>query len=330
MKRSCERAIGAALVAFVVCFAWPLTAAEQAPPPGGAELQQALYDLLVTIEKAGGMESTASDGLYWNNPEVELALDAMPDKEAFLAATREIVRQSREARLAGRDGAPGPAAAPETGSSGFPPGYPDPSLDLDYQVLKPLGLISSNSTRCSGAGFAYYQAALTGAGASLTAAQLACDASSCDPTGIVCISVCGATKIVQAAYLVAKIPVDACKSWDSKLDAAENEAAYRNSATILSDLSAHDDRIVALLQGQDSSSDEIAAAIAAHDASVKALLAKLDALVKSHDAKLAAHDAEIKTLLDRMINGVVANQMEIIKLLKTPEGRRPGWGKEGY
>jgi hypothetical protein len=319
------------LVLLMLLPSLPALAAGDAAPLRGAELQQAMYDLLVVIEKAGGMDSTASDGFYWNSPDVEMALEAIPNKDQFVEASAEIVKRSQAARIAGRNGeAQGPVAVAESGTASFPPNYPDTSTDLDYLLLHPLGLVSSRSTRCSGSGFAYYKAALAGANISLTAAQLACDASGCDPTGIICISVCGATKIVQAGYLVAKAPVDACDSWDAKLDAAENEAAYRNSASLLADLSAHDARIVAMLSNQGNASDEISAAIAAHDASVKALLAQLDAYMRTHDAKLLKHDAEIKLLLDRMLTGVVTNQMEIIKLLKTPEGRRPGWGKEGY
>ena len=44
-----------------------------------------------------------------------------------------------------------------------------------------------------------------------------------------------------------------------------------------------------------------------------------------HD-NLETHDSDIKALLGQ----IIANQMEIIKLLKTPEGRRPGWNTDGY
>lgn len=44
-----------------------------------------------------------------------------------------------------------------------------------------------------------------------------------------------------------------------------------------------------------------------------------------HD-NLDTHDTDIKTLLSE----IAGNQKEIIKLLKTPQGNRPGWNKEGY
>lgn len=307
--------------------------AEEKAPLTGAELQQAMYNALVVIEKAGGMESTASDAFYWNTPEVTQALEAIPDKELFLKAVTEIIKSSQAARTAGKGEPESPAllSVPEVnGTSAFIPNYPDTSTDLDYLLLKPLGLVTSKSSRCGGSAWPYYQAGLVGAGISLTAAQLACDASGCDPTGIVCISVCGATKIVQAGYLVFKAPVDACDSWEAKLDAAENQAAYKNSESILGDLSAHDTKVGGLLASQKSATTAIAASITTHDAAMKALLSQLDAALRGHNSKLVTHDGDLKLLLGQLLTTMVTNQMEIIKLLKTPEGRRPGWGKDGY
>ncbi|MCM2314549.1 MAG: hypothetical protein NDJ92_05280 [Thermoanaerobaculia bacterium] len=302
------------------------SAAEPAPI-GGAELQQAMYDMILVIEKAGGLDSTASNGLYWNSPDVEQALEAIPNKKQFLEATRQIVKRSQAARIAGRtdlaETSALVAASSEVGTAAFTPNYPDTGTDLDYLVLHPLGLVSNNSSRCSGGGFAYYQAALAGANISLTAAQLACDASGCDPTGIVCISVCGATKIVQAAYLIAKVPVDACNSWDAKIAAAENEAAWKNSELALSDLSTHDDRIGAALASQSAATAQLAADLLAHDAAVKSLMAQLE-------AGLSRHDEDVKLLLSQLLSTMASGQTEIIKLLKTPEGRRPGWNEDGY
>lgn len=60
----------------------------------------------------------------------------------------------------------------------------------------------------------------------------------------------------------------------------------------------------------------------------------------AHDTRLAVHDTDIKAKLEQqkgmldqqkvMLEAVLANQKEIIKLLKTPEGRRPGWNVLGY
>ena len=42
--------------------------------------------------------------------------------------------------------------------------------------------------------------------------------------------------------------------------------------------------------------------------------------------RLGTHDADMKAVLEK----ILANQAEIIKLLLTPEGKRPGFGKGGY
>jgi len=307
-------------------------AAGEAPEVAGVELQQAMYEALVVIEKAGGLEPTASDALYWSNAEVAQAFESISDKERFLQAVTAIKHRSLAARIGGRDAMYEVAVPPDSlnGTTPAYPNYPNPSMDVDYALLYPLGLVANNSSRCNASGFAEYIAALTGANITLTAAQLACDAAGCDPTGIACISVCGATKIVQAAYLVALAPVEACNSWEAKLDSAENEAAYKNSASILYDLDAHDDRILSTLASQAGAVDDLATALAAHDLIVNAALDAIESDLAAHDGRLAVHDADIKTVLAQMLQTVVANQAEIIKLLKTPEGKRPGWGKEGY
>jgi hypothetical protein len=308
-----------------------LASADEPMPLSGAELQQAMYEALVVIEKARGYDSTASDAMYWNSTEVAQAFDAIPDKQRFLNAVTAIRHRSFAARIGGRDAMlVVPPVKSLNGTAPFTPNYPNPSMDVDYALLYPLGLVANNSSRCDGPGFAEYQAVLTGANISLTAAQLACDAAGCDPTGIACISVCGATKIVQAAYLVALAPVEACKSWESKLDSAENQAAFKNTESLLGDLDAHDDRILSTLASQAGAVDDLSSALAAHDLLVQAALDSIRGNLAAHDGKLDRHDADIKAMLEQMLSAVVANQAEIIKLLKTPEGKRPGWGKEGY
>jgi len=166
---------------------------------------------------------------------------------------------------------------------------------------------------------------------------MACSVAGCDPTGVVCAAVCGATQATNLFYTALLEPVEYCKGWAGSLDSAENQAAYMNSASLLRDLDAHDDRILSALASQAGAADDLAAALAAHDILVNATLGTIkgnltdhDSRLSAHDTRLGVHDADIKARLEQMLSAVVANQMEIIKLLKTPEGRRPGWGKEGY
>lgn len=69
--------------------------------------------------------------------------------------------------------------------------------------------------------------------------------------------------------------------------------------------------------------EKISGEIASHDQNIAALVTQHDSAIAD---QLSLHDAEIKELLRQ----IVANQEETIKLLKTPEGKRPGWNKDGY
>lgn len=310
-----------------------LFAADDPAPITGAVLQQAAYDVLVAIEKARGSDSTASDAFYWADPNIQQALEAIPDKEGFLEALTVIKHRSMAARLGNGAKAlvPPPGVEPSlNGTAPASPSYPDTYLDTNYQMLLLLGIAPSPYKRCDGEVFAYYQAALYGASVSLRVAKMACTVAGCDPSGVVCAGVCGGVEAVELLYTALMEPVEYCKGWAASLDAAENEAAYKNTASILTDLDAHDNRILAALANQAGEADEIAAALAAHNLLVTAKLESLESQFATHDGKLVKHDADVKALLEQMLSAVIANQAEIIKLLKTPEGRRPGWGTEGY
>ena len=356
MFRSLSGRVCAVVVAVLVTVvSSPVMLGEEGRDASPAELQQAIYDALVAIEKAKGLDSAASEAFYWYDADIQKALEVIPDKQGFLQALTAIKHRSMAARLGNANARilvpPSHGSRSLNGTEPFSPNYPDPYYDTDFQMLLLLGLAPDLYKRCDGETYAYYQAALYGASISLRAAQMACNVAGCDPTGVVCVSVCGATEAVNALYTALLEPVEYCESWAAKLDAAENEASYKNSESILLDLDAHDTRIVSLLAAQTGATDDIKAALAAHDLLIKSTLDALDTVVDAHDAhltqhdgrlaqhdasltqhdgRLAQHDADIKAMLAQMLATVVANQQEIIKLLKTPEGRRPGWGKEGY
>lgn len=117
----------------------------------------------------------------------------------------------------------------------------------------------------------------------------------------------GAAVCVAAALLVATSEeiVAAFKRCDETVDEAHLDAAF---------IRAKDNFVLGTHIHND---------LGTHDANIDGDLA-------THDLKIATqletHDEEIKA----MLNNIMANQQEIIKLLKTPEGRRPGWNKEGY
>lgn len=82
----------------------------------------------------------------------------------------------------------------------------------------------------------------------------------------------------------------------------------------------HDVDIKAAIAGLEAG---FSAELAAHDANIDSDLVTHDLKIEN---QLSTHDLDIKGLL----SDILANQEEIIKLLKTPEGKRPGWNKEGY
>ena len=87
------------------------------------------------------------------------------------------------------------------------------------------------------------------------------------------------------------------------IDGAEIEATYENTLGLVEDVShIHDD-----LAAHEAN-------LATHDKNIKALLATLQASVDANSAKLDANSAKLDTLL--------ARQLETIRLLLTPQGRR--------
>ena len=160
-----------------------------------------------------------------------------------------------------------------------------------------LGLISSTDERCGGDGLENFESFLAGAKGTLAVAEAACSVAGCDPTGIGCAVVCGAVEITKLAVLAADIPLLACAAHGGNVDSAEIEAGFENTKSTLTDLAAHDANIDADL--------------AAHDVAVR--------------SELADHDSDVKALLEELLDGQAvlrAGQLEIIRLLHTPQGLR--------
>jgi len=177
------------------------------------------------------------------------------------------------------------------------------------------------------------------AGEALAIAQFACTVGTCFP--LACAIVCVPVEVLATAYQVITIPLKCADAWDAQIDSAEIQAAYENARIVLGDLTAHDDRVVLKLDQQASSLATHNSSLAAHDTWVRAKLLEITGSGTALAEDLAAHDAwvranmeknnsDMKKLLFDMLGKLVANQNEIIKLLKTPEGRRPGWIRDGY
>jgi len=309
--------------------------AEQESTYSAAKVRDAMVSALASIEDAAGLEPAASQAMSGLDDEVvETLFSSMANKEEFITSAQQTVDRIQSARAGLAEGQAGipkrPLRSLESlaGTPPFPPNYPS---GVSYEVILLLGLVDSPDDRCGGPGFEAYEAVLAGAEAALAIGDAACSVAGCDPTGIVCVSVCGAVEAVKLAVLTARIPIDACASHGRGVDSAEIEAGYENGLSTLSDLAAHDANINGDLAAHDANID---GDLAAHDANIDGDLAAHDANIDgdlaAHDARitdqLSTHDSDIKALLA----DIVANQEEIIKLLKTPQGRRPGWGVDGY
>ena len=266
--------------------------AQEESPYSPAELRQAMLNLMLSIEEAAGLQPKASKGISEISDEVmEEIFYSMTNKEQFITSAQRVVDRIKSAKAA--------LAEREVGALGvgdveFPPNYPD---NANYQLALLFGLVDSPDGRCDGAGLNEYEAVLIGAEETLFYGECACSVAGCDPTGIGCAVVCGAVEVLKAAVHTARIPLDACEAHGGGVDSAEIEAGYENGVTIINDLN------------------------------------NLDAKITNIENKLIQHDGDIKAKLDQqkgMLESALANQQEIIKLLKTPDGRRPDWNQQDW
>jgi hypothetical protein len=290
--------------------------AVQAQATGPAELKQAMVRVLEGIEAATGREPRASQGIAALSDDVFADLYGEMDAEPFIFAARRITDRMDVARSAWARGEFEPATADDltaawaAASSPYSPAYPDATPY--YAYLRLLGIIDSADDRCEAEWLTYYGAFVFGAQETLNYFERMCAMATCDPVGFVCAAFCIPVETAKIALMAAREPLDLCDNHAKGVDSAEIEAGYENTKRILADLAA-----------QESAVDAFTAALAAHDANIDGDLAAHDARLH---AQLATHDTDIKALIARLL----ANQAEIIKLLKTPEGRRPGWNREGY
>jgi hypothetical protein len=161
---------------------------------------------------------------------------------------------------------------------------------------------------------------------------------------------------LNAAVSASEIVLNQCAFQTGLVDSAEIEAGYENSVEVMGtvnnidvmindetnftddvELNAHDTGIKAVMSIHDT---DIKSAVSTHDTDIKSAVSAHDTDIKSavstHDtdikAALSTHDADIKALLANVQAGVdqngvkldllLARQLEVIRLLHTPEGRR--------
>lgn len=178
------------------------------------------------------------------------------------------------AQAAGLDGVP------------FPPDYPaGPSYDAFAFTLEGFGLIVDadadglQNDRCSADGEAFQQIVL---GTEKVLAVLANEGCDGDLEPISRAACFGLNIVLQELVVATEINIAQCDHQDGSIDAAEIEASYENTVTLLADLVLHDNNLDT------------------HDADIKEILARLEGK------------------MDTLIGG----QAESHRLLHTPNGRR--------
>ncbi len=141
-------------------------------------------------------------------------------------------------------------------------------------------------------------------------------------------AVCIAT---DAVYIAAKEAHNILSFCDAEVDEAQLETTFLRTEDLFNlgheisdELSAHDSAVSGLINSHDS---DMKLALSNHDSDIKSDIAIHDVSIKS---ALQQHDQDIKNILGQVLANqgqMLANQEEIIQLLKTPSGRRPGWNK---
>ena len=241
---------------------------------------------------------------------------------------------------------PGPVVqtAPSPSTTPFPPDYPPSSgayKDVIIDAISGFGIGGASSTnRCSASDWGDFIGVWWPLNKGIDALDGACVVAGCDPIGLVCLGACGILEAAKIALKVAAVPLEACDVHQGAIDGAEIEATFENTKglgnehthihddlqTHEGNLTAHDTDLKALVSTHDT---DLKAALSTHDTDLKAV-------VSTHDADLkvlvSTHDSEIKALLANIQAGVNANsdkldilmarQLETIRLLHTPQGRR--------
>jgi len=216
--------------------------------------------------------------------------------------------------------------SPTTLTTLFPPDYPPGSgayKDTIIDAIAGFGISGASSTnRCDASDWGDYVGVWWPLNKGIDTLDGACVVAGCDPIGIACAVTCGILETAKIALKVAAVPLEACDIHQGAIDGAEIEATYENTKGLVGDVShLHED-----LGAHDAN---IEADLAAHDANIDADLAAHDANI---DADLVQHDTDIKALLEnlqgavdenqRLIKITMARQLEIMRLLITPSGRR--------
>ena len=287
-------------------------------------------DLILFVE-IYGTEADAgliADIQEMSSKELETYYSLLSDPDVFARANEQALAQEALLQELQPLAPIGPLS--HLPSSSFPPDYPSGgNYDVYTATLPGLGILLNgpqNRTDASAVGGAYI--AYDTLEFTAIAAQAVCDGSL-----LAAPIACPLAATANVAARAAQVVLQQAAYQDGLIDGAEIEAAFENTKTIIGqgndlaeDLENHDANIDADLAAHDANID---ADLAAHDANIDADLAAHDANI---DADLQQHDADIKELLEdlqgavdenqRLIKITMARQLEIMRLLITPNGRR--------
>ena len=247
------------------------------------EVQQAVATLLYEIEEAAGLEHEASDAIYNLTEERKKTLyGSVKNKKEYMDSAYKALDRIQSAKAASKqeanilqDATEDTLLALTPPTPPYTPNYP-PTYSAAYNIVKTLGLTSSNEDRCDGVGLEIYENIFYAAEDLAAVGDAACSFIGCDPTGVACAIACGVVEGYKLAVLAARIPSDSCNKHNEGVNAAEIEAGYENSVAALNDLSTSLENQKYIMANQEKS---------------------------------------------------LQNQKKIIRLLKTPQGKRPGWNK---
>jgi hypothetical protein len=118
----------------------------------------------------------------------------------------------------------------------FAPAYPPntgPYRNVIIDSINSFRIPVSNTESCSVREWANYIGVWWPLDATFDALDAACVVGGCDPTGIVCATVCGTLETAKLALKTAAIPVELCDLHGSAVAGAEIEATYENLLQLL-------------------------------------------------------------------------------------------------
>lgn len=264
-----------------------------------------------------------------SDEQVVMWLSTFEDPDAFLRSTERVVRRLQEpGPTPGAEEAPTPIEplSATNLTTPFPPDYPPgsgPYKNVIIDGIADFGISgASNTNRCDASDWGDYVAVWWPLNKVFDELDGACVVAGCDPTGVACAIACGILETAKIALKVAAVPLEACDVHQGAIDGAEIEATYENTLGLVGDVShVHDD-----LADHDTA---ISTQLSTHHTAISSQIAVHDVDLKT---RLAAHDTDIKALLgniqgtvdenQRLIKIFMSRQLDIMRLLITPDGRR--------